>query len=523
MFNKLTLYCMVFFYIYVSIFTAYFFLIVFVNMLKKKRKKISSIECKCNNLAVIIYSRNNEKTVVNLLEQLNKQTYPKDNYQVHIILDNCSDNSSNKLEFVGGAKLWRFNEDIPLGKDRAISYLLENLLSSKQVDAYIFLDVNRIVKTDFLENINSALQKNDVIVGSTEFLVENANYYDKVLLNLNQYNDYVIKKGRSSLGLSLPIDSDITIIKHEVLEKVKFIDFKNANSELKYSFLLTKIGYMPVFVPDIKTYISTSDYKNSSAKFFFKLSLFFHCFNFRSFDNLKFIEFLFYLLKPNPIILIAIIIAITAYSFNNSFLDNMPGKFAFASILIITFLLSIYKANMFSLKKLIYLMSAPFYSLSDSLNEFAFIRKMFMHRNKKNVEKPVMEKISVPVNVTNGRNIFHCTLDLVSEGGFKKAVFRYKNKKQETVQSYVRMCDAVKNITNIIEQHGFRIQICQSCAYFSPKIDGTNNMIKGYCNKKASDNKTTVDIPEMLLWASCENFIPQEVNNVIDLLQFVKK
>ena len=113
-------------------------------------------------------------------------------------------------------------------------------------------------------------------------------------------------------------------------------------------------------------------------------------------------------------------------------------------------------------------------------------------------------------------------MDLISEGGFKKAIFRYKNKKQETVQSYVRMCDAVKNISDILEQHGFRMKICQSCAYFSPKIDGTNNMVKGYCNQKAVEDANCAEFPETLLWSSCQYFIPQEVNNVIDISNYIK-
>ena len=84
------------------------------------------------------------------------------------------------------------------------------------------------------------------------------------------------------------------------------------------------------------------------------------------------------------------------------------------------------------------------------------------------------------------------------------------------------MCDAVKNISDILEQQGFRIKICQSCAYFSPKIDGTNNMVKGYWNKKAVDDPNCAELPETVLWSSCEYFIPQEVNNVIDISSYIK-
>ena len=87
-----------------------------------------------------------------MLEQLNKQDYPRGNYQIHIILDTCTDDSSNKLEFVGGAKLWRLTDDTPLGRDKAISWLLENILSFKKVDGYVFLNANRVVKSDFLSN-----------------------------------------------------------------------------------------------------------------------------------------------------------------------------------------------------------------------------------------------------------------------------------------------------------------------------------------------------------------------------------
>ena len=111
-------------FIYVAVFTIYFALIVCASFFKPKKKE--DILQTFKNLIVIIYSHNNEKTIVNLLEQLNKQNYPKANYQVHIILDNCTDDSSNKLEFVGGAKIWRLTDDMPLGRDKAVSWLLES-------------------------------------------------------------------------------------------------------------------------------------------------------------------------------------------------------------------------------------------------------------------------------------------------------------------------------------------------------------------------------------------------------------
>ncbi len=518
MLNTINLCIITVLFLYCAIFAIYFALIViFSKIVPSKKKTTDTNEHK--NLVVVIYSHNNEGTIVNLLEQLKKQNYPKGNYQIHIILDNCTDDSSNKLEFVGSAKLWRLNDDIPFGRDKAISWLLENLLSFKKVDAYVFLNANRIVKTDFLSCINEALNQHSVIVGSTEIFLENAKYYDKVFSNVNEYNVNIMKSGRAKLGLAVPIDSDITIIKHEVLEKVRCIDFKDANAELKYSFLLTSVNCPPIFVPEIKTYVSSADYEIRRPDFAFKMSLFKNCLNPKILTNFKFLEFLFSLFKPNPIVLIAILIIVGTYSFNYYFLFDFPWSIFIAFVLALAFGFSIYTTHLYA-KPLLYLASCPFYTLADTISKTKICK--FISKFIKPKKKPVIEKVSVPVNVTNGRNVFPCFLDLISEDGFKKAVFRYKNKKQETTQEYVRMCDAVKDITNTLEQHGFRMKICQSCAYFSPKIDGTNNMVKGYCNKKALEQEFDGIIPETLLWSTCEYFIPQEVNNVINIANYIK-
>ncbi|MCD7878921.1 MAG: hypothetical protein LUG16_03185 [Candidatus Gastranaerophilales bacterium] len=518
MLNSLYIFILAAVFWYTVIFTVYFSLIVAASCIKPKNKNYK-IKRAYKNLIVIIYSHNNEKTIVNLLEQLNKQDYPKGNYQTHIILDNCTDNSSNKLEFVGGAKLWRLTDDTPLGKDKSVSWLLENLMSFKKVDAYVFLNANRIVKSDFLSSINEAIQENQVVVGSTDIYLEDADFVEKVFSNINDYNSNVMRLGRSRLGLAIPIDSDITVLTHEVLEKIQCIDFKDANSELKYSFLLTSVNYPPKFIPEIKTYVSSIDYTIKRPEFLFKMSLFLHCLNLRAISNFKFLEFLLSLFKPNPVILLGMLVLVGTYSFNYYFLYDFPWSVFLACVLTVAFVLSVYKSNLYW-KPLVYLISGPFCTLCSSIGEITFIKKLVkLEKKQKNAD---IEKITVPVFVTNGRNIFPCTMDLISENGFKKAVFRYKNKKQETNQGYVRMCDAVKNISDILEQHGFRMKICQSCAYFSPKIDGTNNMVKGYCNKKAVDDENCSELPETLLWSSCEYYIPEEVNKVIDISDYIK-
>ena len=60
----------------------------------KPEKKVRDIDIqKENNLCVVIYSHNNAKTIENLIKQLKTQSYPRRNYSLNVILDNCTDES----------------------------------------------------------------------------------------------------------------------------------------------------------------------------------------------------------------------------------------------------------------------------------------------------------------------------------------------------------------------------------------------------------------------------------------------
>ena len=81
------------------------------------------------------------------------------------------------------------------------------------------------------------------------------------------------------------------------------------------------------------------------------------------------------------------------------------------------------------------------------------------------------------------------------------------------------MYDAINDIVSTLSEYGFRVKICVTCGYFTSLVDGTTNMIKGTCNKCVVD-KTAQEPNEVVLWGSCENFIPQEINKVIDIATF---
>lgn len=477
----------------------------------------------CNQLSVIIYAHNDEKAVVSLLEKLNKQEYSKNNYQVDIVLDNCTDNSSNILEFVGGAKIWRVGDNETIGKDASISWVLERLISFQNVNAYVFLDVNCTIDEKFLTNINSALFTGDVLIGSTELVAEDADLITNVKIAYNKFCNRIIQTGRRFMfnGLSSAINSDITVIKQEVLEKIKCIDFQSSDAELKYTTLLVKNGIIPKYTPNVVVYSDAKNYQFKRATFKRKITLFSHCLSLLLTKNLKFIEHILYLIKPNMALtfLLALILLYFTYTYELPALFNFVVSIVFP-LSILALLYSVFVLSGLKKKEYLYIMLYPIYSLLNPLKNFKSLKsvtsKLFSEKNS----VQVLEKFAVDVVVCGGQKSFKCKLEIIKEDNFSRAIFIFKKKKYKSA-SYLRVYEAISEIIDKLNEHGFRLTICQTCGYFCPNFDTEANDIKGICHCNRSfeqqDNTDESADKEEFFWGLCEKYIPKEINNVIDM------
>lgn len=504
-------------FLYVAVFVVYYAVSVFCST-KTKRfllKQKYNAAAKPNNMIVVIYARNHESTIVPLLESLNKQNYPRENYQTHIILDHCTDNSSNILEFIGGAKIWRVGENAPVGKDEAISWLLEGLLSYQNVDAFVFLNADKYIDENFLSSISANLHGENVLVGSTEYIVRTKSLLNCIKTTYHSYIDRIFNSARSLMNLATVINSDIFIIRKDVLDKIKCVDFKDVNSELKYTTLLVRNNFIPKFCPLIKTFTSIENYEERKQSISFKLQLVWNCLGLIFRSNKKFGEFLFSILAPNFWFLMLVYFSVFVFTYNYYFLVDYNVVFTVGLILLLTFGVSLYTSKI-GKQNIGYLLLYPLYSL---LKIFLHVPVVETILNKfSNKQEEDKEESTVDVCVTDGRNNLQCKLDLISESGLVKAVFRFKKKKYSS-SSQIRMIDAIKEVSDKLSEHGFRIKICQSCGYFNLKMDGSTNMVKGYCNRLVMQQESDVPL-DTILWNSCPYYIPQEVNKIIDINNF---
>lgn len=504
--------------IYIGIFTLYY--AVSVYFATKSRRITASHKYYeppyANNIIMVIYSGNNKGDIVSLLETMNKQDYPKTNYQTHIILDNCSEEISNKLEFIGGAKIWRLGDGDAVGKDEAVSWLLERLVSLQNVNAFAFLDAKRSIDTDYLANINKALFKNDVIVAQTDFVDTQKTLASKIKNTYNEYANKINRLARSVMGLSTIIDSDACVIKQEVIEKVRCVDFKDIEAELKYTTMLIKSGFDCKFNPNVVTKLNIEDAKSRKANPLYRFDMVRHCFGLFFKSRPQFAEFALYSIKPNIWVLIFSYIGLLLFSYNYYFIFDFNVIAIFAVILALAFISSVFTAKL-GKANVKYLLLFPFYRSLINFENSKFVNA-FVKLFKPKQTFINRDVLTVDAIVTDGRNNLQCYIDLIAEDGLARAVLRYKKKKY-TSSSQIRMYDAVGDIVKKLDEIGFRIKICHSCGLFASKIDGSTNMVKGDCYK-CKVKPEHKEIFETLIWSTCEDYIPREVGKVINIDQY---
>jgi len=141
--------------IIIDIFTAisfvYFIITGLCVLMDKKEIKDGT---KKHKFAIIIPARNEAKVIGNLLKSLNKQEYPKELYDVYVVINNCKDNTKtiaqeNKAKIIECLK--------PISSKGTALRTAFAKLSSVDYDAYLIFDADNIAHPQFIKKMNDAL------------------------------------------------------------------------------------------------------------------------------------------------------------------------------------------------------------------------------------------------------------------------------------------------------------------------------------------------------------------------------
>ena len=505
-------------FLYVLIYTIYFVALAIRNLNDNPfriSKRYAQYDEK-DSIAVVIYAHNNKVTLANLIKELKSQDYPFDSFKMFVLLDNCIDGSETLFEHEPYIKVVNIRDVGTIGKDQAISMLLEKLKADQTIDSYLFIDGDRSVPTDFLSTVNAALSQHSVLSGETLMTTQALGPIDQIKAAYQKYHMNFIRQARTLFGLAASADSEVFIIKKDIVDRVGAVDFKNVNEELKYSLLLSKIKFPCSYNSNIQTYVDTTNYEFRKPRLSYRLNLFKNCFTQIFSSNPVYAEHTMSLLYPNIWLVMLIYAAVLKHSYAYRFMvDFKIVVFAFM-MLSIGFIISLVNSKL-SAKEIVQLCLYPIYSICHIIKNLPPVRIVKAKiMNPENKESDI-EKMGLDVLVNVGeKQQIPCKLEFISEYGLAKIKFIYKNRKF-TTNSHIRMIDALKELEDKLKEYKFIIRICSSCKHFHSCIDGSTNVLKGTCDNQFPSIDVTGDKPT-LVWNTCSEFKPVEVNPEIEQL-----
>lgn len=502
-------------YFYLLLYTLYLFVLGIRNLNDRpfaRERKYSKYDEYKRNFAVVIYSHNHRVCLEELVSELKMQDYPLANFKVYAVLDNCNDGSEKIFENDKFVYVLNIQDHGTLGKTEAISMLTDKLKTDETIDAYIFIDGTRRIGSDFLSLANIALGNADAVTGEMNINRTSLDIVDKIKAVHKKYIANFIKQARTLLGLATRVDSGLFIVKKKVIDKFESVDFKDINSELGFSLLLSQSGHKCMYNPNISSYLQGQDCSFKKPRLSFRFSLLAKNFkNIKSF-NPVFIEHFCSLLNPNCWTLILSYLILILYSYHCQFIVKCNVVVYSALFLIAAFVISLINAKL-NFKEIILLGMYPVYSICHIIKNFPPVR-MLMKKLGASTD-PDADKLTVDVCAITKYGDRACKLEFIStESGLSKIRFIYKNKKYVT-ESHIRMIDALQQLKSKMEDYGLKLKICSCCKNFTSSADGSMNMLKGQCHNEFPSPLLT-ELRQTLIWNSCSSFEPAQINNYVE-------
>lgn len=184
-------------------------------------------------ITTIICAHNEEKSINNILDCINNQTYKKSN--TYVVLDNCTDNTEKVVSRYRNINI--IKKDISTNKGDALNYGIEYLKMNNLLnDVVLILDADSTIDDDLLEKINYKYKEN---VNAVMVCNKVLNPYDSIISSWYAiYWSMVSKLSRyphDRLNLSSNLCGCGMSFKKEYVMKTKTI-----TEDVEYFFLLGK-------------------------------------------------------------------------------------------------------------------------------------------------------------------------------------------------------------------------------------------------------------------------------------------
>ena len=227
----------------------------------KKRKKDSIVSDKYSHFTILIPARNEEEVIKDAIQSFKYQKYPKDNYEIVVVINNTTDNTLGVCN-VEGVRVILCERKIK-NKGDALKEAFDRLKKEK-TDAYIIMDADNVVNDEFLGEMNKSLNEGTLVAKSSMDIKAKENTWVSSSYAIYFFIQSILYSiPRNNIGASCAINGTGIMIKKEVIDKFGF-NVRTITEDLEFMTLCALNNIKIKFVEGAICYAEhPSDFKVS--------------------------------------------------------------------------------------------------------------------------------------------------------------------------------------------------------------------------------------------------------------------
>ena len=198
---------------------------------------------------ILVPAHNEERLLPSLLANLRQLDYPAALYAVHIVADNCTDQTAELARARGAFAHERVDQE-RRGKGYALQWLMQQLWASAEPhDAVLILDADSIISPNFLTVMDARLARGERAIQAYYAVRDpqsswNASLRSVALAALH----YLRPLGRMPLGASAGLKGNGMVFAAEIVREYQWS--ASLTEDIEYHMALILGGQRVTFAPD---------------------------------------------------------------------------------------------------------------------------------------------------------------------------------------------------------------------------------------------------------------------------------
>ncbi len=231
------------------------FLFMLLSWLPKKQFKKSD---KKHRICVVIPAHNEEDVIYDTVKLLfDKQTYPKELFDVYVVAHNCDDRTAERAR-AAGATVFELNDPDP--SHRRVSYALKHIYDKVletgiEYDFSIRLDADNHINDDFFSLMNDAFASGVKIARPYESALNmTQNQFTRACGLYYIFDSRFSSRVRERLHLDAHVNGPGSLTDMKIIKEIGGYDTKSICEDTEFCFKRMLDGYRCHFVEDAVVY-----------------------------------------------------------------------------------------------------------------------------------------------------------------------------------------------------------------------------------------------------------------------------